>query len=125
MEDSFQFMPAAGPLSMGDSKLHSRGTRKSVSFDYTTNSSVSTHTAHVMPADHTVPDWTFAPPGWDWTAQDEDGRWFWYGVKPVPGIGGGVWRAPSRAQMLAAQGEPNPEWYATLAKRPTLQGTTE
>lgn len=78
-----------------------------------------------MSADHTVPDWSLAPPGWDWAAQDEDGRWFWYGVQPVPGIGGGVWRAPSRAQTLAAQGEPNPEWYATLTKRPTLQGTTE
>jgi hypothetical protein len=78
-----------------------------------------------MPADHTPPDWTLAPPGWHWAAQDEDGRWFWYGVKPVPGIGGGVWRAPSRAQALAAQGEPNPEWYATLMQRPTSQEPTK
>ncbi|MDS1142447.1 hypothetical protein RE432_18595 [Pusillimonas sp. SM2304] len=63
-------------------------------------------------------DWSLAPPGWQWAAQDEDGRWFWYGVQPTPGIGGGVWRAPSRAQLLAGQGEPNPQWYETLQNRP-------
>ncbi|SHI22489.1 hypothetical protein SAMN04488135_11424 [Pollutimonas bauzanensis] len=64
------------------------------------------------------PDWSGAPEGWNWAAQDEDGRWFWYGVKPVPGIGGGVWRAPSRAQAYAGQGAPNPEWYESLRERP-------
>src|SRR3546814_2958121 len=33
-------------------------------------------------------DWTQAPSNWNWAAQDEDGRWFWYCVKPVLGIGG-------------------------------------
>jgi len=69
---------------------------------------------------HTIPDWSQAPEGWHWLAQDEDGRWFWYGVQPRPSIGGGVWRAPSRAQQLAAQGAPNPEWYNTLQQRPGL-----
>ena len=63
-------------------------------------------------------DWSLAPPSWNWAAQDEDGRWFWYGVPPTPGIGGGVWRAPSRAQALAGQGSPNPQWYDTLQTRP-------
>lgn len=65
------------------------------------------------------PDWSLAPAGWDWAAQDEDGRWFWYGVQPQPSIGGGVWRAPSRAQAFACQADPNPEWYDTLRRRDT------
>lgn len=69
---------------------------------------------------HTIPDWSQAPEGWHWLAQDEDGRWFWYGVQPRPNIGGGVWRAPSRAQQLAGQGAPNPQWYNTLQQRPGL-----
>ena len=48
-------------------------------------------------------DWSQAPAGWDWAAQDEDGRWFWYGVQPQPSIGGGVWRAPSRAMSPAGR----------------------
>lgn len=64
------------------------------------------------------PSWDDAPPGWDWLAQDEDGRWFWYRTCPVPGIGGGVWRANSRAQQLAAQGRPNPDWHDSLRQRP-------
>lgn len=63
-------------------------------------------------------DWRQAPEKWDWAAQDEDGRWFWYKVQPVPGIGGGVWRAPSKAQVYAGQGKPNPHWHQTLRQRP-------
>lgn len=64
------------------------------------------------------PDWADAPEDWHWLAQDEDGRWFWYGVQPTPSIGGGVWRAPSRAQTLAGQAEPNADWLNTLQERP-------
>lgn len=63
------------------------------------------------------PNWSLAPQGWDWAAQDEDGRWFWYRVRPAASIGGGVWRAPSRAQVLAYAAEPNPDWYETLRQR--------
>ncbi|MEO6986608.1 MAG: hypothetical protein ABI155_14840 [Paralcaligenes sp.] len=66
----------------------------------------------------TEPDWSMAPEGWNWASQDEDGRWFWYRVKPLPSIGGGVWRAPSRAQVLAWTGQPNPNWVLTLRERP-------
>lgn len=66
------------------------------------------------------PDWSTAPSNWTWAAQDEDGRWFWYGVKPQLGIGGGVWRAPSKMQVFACEGEPNPEWHATLRERPPI-----
>src|SRR3546814_14748882 len=34
-----------------------------------------------------IPDWSGAPDGWNWQAQDEDGRWFWYRVRPEPSIG--------------------------------------
>lgn len=65
-----------------------------------------------------TPVWANAPTGWNWLAQDEDGRWFWYGVEPTPSIGGGVWRAPSRAQLLAGEAEPNSDWLNTLLERP-------
>jgi len=67
-------------------------------------------------------DWSLAPPDWNWAAQDEDGRWFWYSVKPQLGIGGGVWRAPSRAQQYAVQQAPNPFWYESLHERPRSSG---
>ena len=65
----------------------------------------------------TDPDWSRAPDNWNWAAQDEDGRWFWYSVEPSPSIGGGVWRAPSRAQVFAYATEPNPGWFDTLCQR--------
>lgn len=71
-----------------------------------------------MNTSHYMPDWADAPDGWNWLAQDEDGRWFWYGVEPTPSIGGGVWRAPSRAQQLAGESEPNAQWLHTLLERP-------
>lgn len=64
------------------------------------------------------PDWSLAPAGFNWRAQDADGRWFWYRTEPVPGIGGGVWRANSRNQQMAGQGRPNPDWLDTLVQRP-------
>ena len=66
--------------------------------------------------DKTTPDWNNAPSEWDWLAQDEDGRWFWYAVKPVPGFG--VWRSPSRLQQFAGQGDVNPDWLSSLQQRP-------
>ncbi|MGB6241071.1 MAG: hypothetical protein WBF69_01165 [Castellaniella sp.] len=66
------------------------------------------------------PDWSTAPPDWNWAAQDEDGRWFWYRTEPVPGIGGGVWRANSRNQQYAGQGHPNPDWLESLQQRPAV-----
>ena len=64
-----------------------------------------------------APDWSQAPAGWDWLAQDEDGRWFWYRTEPIPGFGGGVWRANSRNQQYAGQGRPNPAWAESLCRR--------
>jgi hypothetical protein len=65
------------------------------------------------------PEWKDAPEGWNWMAQDEDGRWFWYRSEPRPGIGGGVWRANSRDQQLAAVGVVNDHWVDTLSQRPS------
>ncbi|TKR53526.1 hypothetical protein D7I39_20445 [Allopusillimonas ginsengisoli] len=71
-----------------------------------------------MTHNQTCPSWSEAPPGWNWLAQDEDGRWFWYRVRPVLGAGGGIWRSPSRAQQFACQAEPNSNWFDTLRERP-------
>ena len=68
--------------------------------------------------DSTTPSWADAPEGWDWRAQDADGRWFWYAVEPQLGLAGGVWRSPRRAQLFAAQGQPSPVWYETSERRP-------
>ncbi|HLV29834.1 MAG TPA: hypothetical protein VKY60_12010 [Burkholderiaceae bacterium] len=66
-----------------------------------------------------APSWSEAPDGWDWLAQDEDGRWYWYAVAPQLGVAGGVWRSPRRAQQFAGQGEPNPLWYESCRQRPS------
>lgn len=65
-----------------------------------------------------MPDWSRAPEGWNWAAQDADGRWFWYRTEPTLGIGGGIWRSNSRNQQLAGQAAPNPDWLETLQTRP-------
>ena len=66
---------------------------------------------------HWEPDWSQSPEGWDWLAQDEDGRWYWYRTQPQVGVGGGVWRSNSRNQQYAGQGLPNPAWDASLRHR--------
>ncbi|TAM89759.1 MAG: hypothetical protein EPN41_03005 [Candidimonas sp.] len=71
-----------------------------------------------------APDWAGAPAGWNWLAQDEDGRWFWYAVRPRPSLGGGVWRAPRRLQQLASSGAPNADWVYTLCNRTTPDVTS-
>lgn len=65
-----------------------------------------------------IPDWSDAPEGWNWLAQDADGRWFWYAVEPRLGMAGGVWRSPRRAQQFASQGAPNPLWHESCLQRP-------
>lgn len=65
-----------------------------------------------------LPDWSAAPAGWNWAAQDGDGQWFWYRTQPVLGLAGRVWRCNSRNQRLAGRGEPNPDWALTLRQRP-------
>lgn len=64
------------------------------------------------------PSWNDESAPWNWLAQDEDGRWYWYSVQPVPGIGGGVWRSHSSKQKFACQSEPNPNWLDSLQQRP-------
>lgn len=69
-----------------------------------------------------IPDWQLAPAGWDWCAQDENGDWYWYSVKPEPSLGGGVWRSNSRHQQFACNGSPNPNWIHSLQTRPLASG---
>ncbi len=66
-----------------------------------------------------APDWSDAPDGWNWAAQDQDGRWYWYRTEPVPGIGGGVWRSHSKNQQYACNGAPNADWFESLRQRPS------
>lgn len=70
------------------------------------------------------PNWSDAPDGWNWLAQDEDGRWFWYAVQPQLGVAGGIWRSPRRAQQFAVQGEPDPLWYESCRQRPDALSST-
>lgn len=74
--------------------------------------------AHDEKIEAEAPDWSGAPEGWNWAAQDGDGRWFWYRTRPVLGLAGRVWRSNSRNQRPADQGQPNSDWALTLCRRP-------
>jgi hypothetical protein len=63
-------------------------------------------------------DWSLAPEGFNWVAQDADGKWFWYCNPPLCGMDGGVWRSNSRHQRYAGTGLSAPNWWQTLASRP-------
>ncbi len=69
-----------------------------------------------------TPDWSQAPEGFDWLAQDADGRWFWYRTEPQLGWAGGVWRSNSRHQQFAGQGAPTALWADSLQARPVPAG---
>ena len=77
------------------------------------------------PAAGFVPAWDKAPEGWNWRAQDADGRWYWYAVEPTPGMAGGVWRSPRRSQQYAGEARPNPTWHQTCEKRPDTKADGE
>lgn len=76
------------------------------------------HRQALEAATESMPRWAEAPAGWNWLAQDADGRWYWYAVEPQLGMAGGIWRSPRRAQQFAAQGQPNPLWYESCTTRP-------
>ena len=63
-------------------------------------------------------DWQQAPAGFDWVAQDADGKWFWYRVQPQCGMDGGVWRSHSRNQQYAGSSQPSADWWQSLQARP-------
>lgn len=69
------------------------------------------------------PDWEDAPDWAMWLAQDADGSWAWYQRKPVQlrgDHGGGLWdiRQYLHEWLGAGRDKPNPEWKATLERRP-------
>lgn len=68
------------------------------------------------------PEWSDAPAGWNWLAQDADGKWYWYKTEPILGVDGGIWRSNSRNQQFACQGKPNPDWLESMQIRPGTQG---
>ncbi|PWW47750.1 hypothetical protein DFR36_102124 [Melaminivora alkalimesophila] len=65
-----------------------------------------------------APDWADAPQGWDWLAQDADGKWYWYRTEPQLFWAGGLWRSNSRNQQYAGQGAPSEGWADSLRVRP-------
>ena len=67
---------------------------------------------------HKAPDWADAPEGFNWLAQDADGKWYWYKTEPILGVGGGIWKSNSRNQQFAADGDPNDDWLDTMQVRP-------
>lgn len=75
-----------------------------------------------MKSPTTIPalNWDHAPAGWNWLAQDADGKWYWYGQAPQLGVGGGIWRANSRLQQFAAQTAAPNSWPDTVYERPHL-----
>jgi hypothetical protein len=58
-----------------------------------------------------------APEGWNWAAQERDGTWFWFRVRPLPNTQKGEWIAPARDTQFASESEPNPNWVDTLRRR--------
>ena len=64
-------------------------------------------------------DWTTAPAGFDWLAQDADGKWFWYSVEPQCNPSGGVWRSNSRQQQYAGSSPDAENWENSLQTHPT------
>ena len=62
------------------------------------------------------PSWDDAPEWAEWLAQDEDGRWFFYGVKPT--YGAGCWGAEEELISASFFGQPQGDWRNTLERRP-------
>lgn len=75
-----------------------------------------------------IPNWSDVPEGYDWVAQDSDGKWFAYTHKPMlPGKRDGrfqwltdssigeKWKRLNEHYLVLI---PNPCWRGTLEKRP-------
>lgn len=75
-------------------------------------------TSPTFPKNNIAPDWNKAPEGFNWLAQDADGKWYWYKTEPVLGVGGGIWRSNSRNQQFAAEGQANLDWFESMQTRP-------
>ena len=61
-------------------------------------------------------DWPYAPKWAIAAAQDEDGRWYYYGKVPRPGFTGWLFRG-KRSRFIKLT-EPNADWRETLILRP-------
>lgn len=64
------------------------------------------------------PDWKDAPRWAGWLAQDKDGQWGWYEVKPAPSPFADTWYWVAGEWEEAAIGEHNDRWNETLEPRP-------
>lgn len=67
---------------------------------------------------NTPPPWSEAPPWAMWRAQDEDGEWWWFRLKPKQNrLGFWVTLPGSKFEQAKICGH-NPNWRDTLQKRP-------
>jgi hypothetical protein len=66
----------------------------------------------------TKPNWDMAPPWANYVAQNEDGRWYWYQIKPAPVHEARAWGTIGRRETVWPTTVTN--WLETVAPRPTL-----
>jgi hypothetical protein len=60
------------------------------------------------------PDWKDAPEWANWLAQDSNGSWYWYQIKPVK-RGSFTWDALGRFALAESSSS---DWGSSLARRP-------
>lgn len=68
--------------------------------------------------EHYDDPWTGAPEWAKYKAQDADGRWYWYQIKPIVSSGSlRAWLRDGGEAVLYDSDEPNPSWRDTLITR--------
>ncbi len=68
-----------------------------------------------------TPDWSSAPEWARWWAEDEDGRHFWYPIKPV--LHSEMWKVDGTEFELAGSESTGVDWRNSLTKRPAGSAT--
>lgn len=68
------------------------------------------------------PDWRFAPPGFEWLAQDSSGDWYWYMTEPAAQLDRGIWLESvghGHGQLAAENFDLHKNgWSMSLERRP-------
>ncbi|RUP36126.1 MAG: hypothetical protein EKK63_18365 [Acinetobacter sp.] len=71
-----------------------------------------------MSKQNNPPPWSGAPAWAMWRAQTKRGVWWWEEGEPSPCHDFYKCLDPEKRRRFAKQGAPNPNWQATLEKRP-------
>jgi hypothetical protein len=66
-------------------------------------------------------DWSSAPEWAKWWAEDEDGRHFWYAIKPV--LHSDMWKVDGTTFELAGSSSTGVDWEISLTERPAGSAT--